>query len=228
MRMSRIVSMLAAVLAGTTLAASGASANLLINGSFESPTISFPFYENYGPTNLGNYGGTSFSGWTITVNNVDIVSQVGGWPAGAADGVQYLDLVGYGSTGGIAQSFATAIGQTYSLSFAYANNPGSTSSAAANVAVLGAPGISSVFTHSISTTNNLGWTIFSGWFIANSTTSVLDFSNTVGRNNGGVLLDAVNVTAVPEPATWGLMLLGFLGVGFVSYRRSNKPAFRVA
>jgi hypothetical protein len=71
--------MLAAVFAVTTFAASGASANLLINGSFESPTISFPFYENYGPTNLGNYGGTSFSGWTITVNNVDIVSQVGGW-----------------------------------------------------------------------------------------------------------------------------------------------------
>lgn len=222
MRMFRIVGIVAAALAGTALAASGASANLLINGSFESPTISFPFYENYGPTNLGNYGGTSFPGWTVTVNNVDIVSQVSGWPAGAADGVQYLDLVGYGSTGGIAQSFATAIGQTYNLSFEYANNPGA-SSAAALVAVLGAPGISSVFSHSISTTNDLGWTTFTGSFVANSTTSLLAFTNTVGGGNAGVLLDAVNVTAaVPEPATWAMMILGFVGVGFVAYRRRNQ------
>ena len=33
-------------------------------------------------------------------------------------------------------------------------------------------------------------------------------------------------SAVPEPSTWAMMILGFLGVGFVSYRRSTKPAFR--
>jgi hypothetical protein len=36
--------------------------------------------------------------------------------------------------------------------------------------------------------------------------------------------------AVPEPATWAMMLLGFLGVGLLAYRKSKKQAlqFRVA
>lgn len=33
-----------------------------------------------------------------------------------------------------------------------------------------------------------------------------------------------NVASVPEPATWGMMLLGFLGIGLV-VRRSRRPVF---
>jgi hypothetical protein len=33
-------------------------------------------------------------------------------------------------------------------------------------------------------------------------------------------------SAVPEPSTWAMMLLGFTGIGFVAYRRKAKPAFR--
>jgi outer membrane lipase/esterase len=32
----------------------------------------------------------------------------------------------------------------------------------------------------------------------------------------------VAVATVPEPATWAMMILGFAGVGFVTYRRSRK------
>lgn len=39
--------------------------------------------------------------------------------------------------------------------------------------------------------------------------------------------DFAAVTAVPEPATWAMMLLGFAGVGFLAYRRKSKPAFRL-
>lgn len=35
-------------------------------------------------------------------------------------------------------------------------------------------------------------------------------------------------SAVPEPSTWAMMILGFVGVGFVSYRRRSKTAFRIA
>jgi PEP-CTERM motif len=29
-------------------------------------------------------------------------------------------------------------------------------------------------------------------------------------------------TAVPEPSTWAMMILGFAGVGFMAYRRRNS------
>jgi hypothetical protein len=40
------------------------------------------------------------------------------------------------------------------------------------------------------------------------------------------LLDGVTFSqdAVPEPATWAMMLLGFASLGFVGYRRAKKRA----
>jgi PEP-CTERM motif len=38
-----------------------------------------------------------------------------------------------------------------------------------------------------------------------------------------------NVSSVPEPSTWAMMILGFMGVGFMAYRRKDKRAgFRFA
>ena len=36
------------------------------------------------------------------------------------------------------------------------------------------------------------------------------------------------LTAVPEPATWALLLLGFAGIGFMGYRRKSKSALMAA
>jgi hypothetical protein len=36
------------------------------------------------------------------------------------------------------------------------------------------------------------------------------------------------VSAVPEPSTWAMLLLGFAGIGFVAYRRKNNHSFRLA
>jgi len=39
----------------------------------------------------------------------------------------------------------------------------------------------------------------------------------------------VGVSAVPEPSTWAMMILGFMGVGFMAYRRKlSGPALRLA
>jgi PEP-CTERM motif len=35
-------------------------------------------------------------------------------------------------------------------------------------------------------------------------------------------------SSVPEPSTWAMMILGFMGVGFMAYRRKNTRAFRIA
>jgi hypothetical protein len=40
--------------------------------------------------------------------------------------------------------------------------------------------------------------------------------------------DNVKVGTVPEPSTWAMMLLGFLGLGFMAYRRKEGSAFRLA
>jgi hypothetical protein len=35
-------------------------------------------------------------------------------------------------------------------------------------------------------------------------------------------------SAVPEPSTWAMMILGFAGIGFMAYRRKSKPALMAA
>jgi hypothetical protein len=35
----------------------------------------------------------------------------------------------------------------------------------------------------------------------------------------------MNVSAVPEPSTWAMMILGFLGVGFMAYRKKDALRF---
>jgi hypothetical protein len=40
--------------------------------------------------------------------------------------------------------------------------------------------------------------------------------------------DITTTSAVPEPSTWAMMLLGFAGIGFMAYRRKSKPALMAA
>jgi hypothetical protein len=44
------------------------------------------------------------------------------------------------------------------------------------------------------------------------------------------LLDSTAIPApsVPEPSTWAMLLLGFVGIGFMAYRRKSKPALMAA
>jgi outer membrane lipase/esterase len=39
-----------------------------------------------------------------------------------------------------------------------------------------------------------------------------------------VIADAFIANAVPEPSTWAMMILGFVGIGFLAYRRRNQSA----
>jgi len=49
-----------------------------------------------------------------------------------------------------------------------------------------------------------------------------------GLGDEGWGIQNVNVSAVPEPSTWAMMIFGFAGVGLMAYRRKLKPAFRLA
>lgn len=221
---TRTASLVAIALTVIALGAASkpARADLIINGGFEFPSIGSTFYQNYGSFTDNPFAGPSFQGWDITLNNVDIVNPIVGWNAPAFEGLQILDLVGYGSTGAIAQSFTTTPGQSYLLTFGYGNNPGS-GPAEANVTVFGSSSLlSALVFHNTSTTGNLNWSTYSTSFVANSETTTLAFNTTIGGNNGGILLDAVAVSAVPEPATWAMMIFGFAGIALMAYRRSRR------
>jgi hypothetical protein len=51
---------------------------------------------------------------------------------------------------------------------------------------------------------------------------------TVGGLNPEDLVLSVTVTQVPEPSTWAMMLAGFAGLGFLSYRASRKTTSAAA
>ena len=52
------------------------------------------------------------------------------------------------------------------------------------------------------------------------------FGQAIGSNGApnGAGVYEVFASAVPEPSTWAMMLIGFFGVGFMAYRRKSKPA----
>src|SRR4029077_7392290 len=66
----------------------------------------------------------------------------------------------------------------------------------------------------------------------------LAFGNGVtGDSNTLFFTDGINgeanglfgsLSAVPEPSTWAMLLLGFAGLGFMTYRRKSKPALMAA
>jgi hypothetical protein len=71
-----------------------------------------------------------------------------------------------------------------------------------------------------------GWMSQSFTYTATSTSEVLSFL-AQGTPNGlppVALLDGVSLTAVPELASWAMMLVGFAGLGFAGYRRTKRSA----
>ncbi len=74
-------------------------------------------------------------------------------------------------------------------------------------------------------------------YVADFTDALYSGSYTVVFNIGGspasippgdTLQVTTTVAAVPEPATWAMMIIGFASVGFLAYRRKSKANFRFA
>ena len=56
--------------------------------------------------------------------------------------------------------------------------------------------------------------------------NTLSFIGTVNADETA-FIDAVSVSPIPESSTWAMTILGFLGVGFLAYRK-KKSTFRFA
>ena len=185
-----------------------AGPNLIINGGFESSTFS-------GSLTTFTAGSTGLTGWTIGQDSVDLINTY--WaPSG---GSYSLDLSG-NYDGTISQSFATVIGQTYTVSFDMAANPDDANDAVKFMQV----GLSQQPVYSFSsvghTHSNMGWTTKTFNFVATDTSSTLHFAS-LQDSAGGVALDNISVTAVPEPETYAMLLAGLGLMGAVARRRRH-------
>ena len=182
------------------LAASFSSANLIVNGSFETPVISAGFQ-----TVLAGSG--ALTGWTVGGTSIDIVSQVFFPTYPARDGNQSIDLSGTPGPGDISQSFATSIGQFYNVYFSGSTNSGSNSM---QVFLNGG------LLYTITTPPQGTWVDYGYMFQASSTTSSIGFGS-LFTGNAGPMVDRVIVErAVPEPAS---VVVLALGAGLLARRR---------
>ena len=68
-------------------------------------------------------------------------------------------------------------------------------------------------------------------FIVNNTLHGI-FGGPTSGNHSAVFFEGTvsfdTVSAVPEPSTWAMMLLGFAGVGFMAHRWKSRPASSAA
>ena len=168
-------------------------------------------------------GSTAITGWTVGGDSVDYIGTY--W--NAQSGSRSVDLSG-NAPGSIFQTFDTVLGQTYQVTFFLgANGDGPPPSKTVGVSATG----NATGNYSVGSTpfppNVTIWSPFSYAFTATGSSTTLTFTST-GTTAYGAALDNVNVTAVPEPAAWTLMILGFGAMGGVIRRRRQQGTFAIA
>jgi choice-of-anchor C domain-containing protein len=194
--------------AALAMLSTSAHAAEFVNGSFEDGDITNPFGVVAGGNN------STIAGWTVLGNSVDYIGNY--WQAN--DGARTIDLNGNGP-GGIAQTFNTVANQAYAITFWLAGNPDN--GPTIKTISVDADGLNAgIFTFDTTGFDkvNMGWKKFTYNFVASSTSTTLAF-NSLSAGSWGAALDNVSVSAVPEPATWAMMLLGFGLIGGAMRRR---------
>lgn len=245
--------LLSTVAAAAAVLAIGTSANafeFVTNGGFENS--SYTQNTEFGGMSGGSYvasqgvtgwtgaGGTAlqfyyFGGTQTTVNPIDRFDDAFDRLQSTANvlspnGGNFVGLDGDSNVaGGISQTInGLVVGESYNLNFNWAaaqlaNRTGATTEQlhitfggqTADTVVL--PNVSGGFT---------GWQNAHFVFTATSTSQTLSFLS-IGTPLGLppiALLDGVSLTAVPEPTTWAMMLLGFGGIGAMIRRRRQTLA----
>jgi hypothetical protein len=186
-KMKRIYTM-SVVAALLGLAATQASANLIVNGSFEDPVA-------FGSGQWNLYY-TSIPGWTpvtsvpIEIGNGDVYSVTGY----IGHNVMELD-----STANVkVDQIFGSLGGSYTLSFLYARR-GGIDAASCTFDVLWNGNLVTGFSPTVSPTST-AMTLFTTTVIG-AAVNTLEFRGTGTQDQLGALVDDVQLVAVPEPTT---------------------------
>ena len=219
------------VLAG---AASQAHANLVVDGDFTNNITASPGFVTY------SAGATLPGGpWYVVSGSVDLIGNYWQSPSGAPGANPPNGSVDFGriSVGSISQTLTTSIGQQYQVSFDLSGNPdgnGTTATPAGNTKSLNvtAAGSSPNFTYltGTNTHSNMQYALETFDFVATTTSTVLTFASAdtpqsfYGPVIGNVAVNPVigGEVVTPLPSTWTMLIAGFVGLGFLAYRGSEK------
>jgi Protein of unknown function (DUF642) len=202
-------------LIGGQVGAASAADNLIINGSFESGTT----LKDGG---WGTYD--SILGWKATKGGKIEVQR--GAAGKAYDGKNLVELDSHNYTKGIEtlgifQDVATTIGKTYSFSFAYSARPNV--QAADNILEVLAGNVFKQKIEAGKGGKQTDWKIFSSQFVANSTTTRLQFNDKGIRNTTlGAYIDDVKMQAVPEPTA--MLGLSIAGMSLLARKKKRQSA----
>lgn len=183
---------------------------ILLNGSFELGPPEFSIHDiDILP------GSTEITGWTVTGGGVDLLED----PWDVLDGIRAIDL-DLRSPGGIEQTFATAIGSSYLVSFWVSGNPEGGDPLKRLRAAAGGVSLDYTFDSTDQAIDALIWQTVAFSFTASQSFSTLSFlSLSSGGSAYGALIDDVRVTAVPEPST---LLLTAAGVAVAVRLRRHR------
>ena len=168
------------------------------------------------PVGFGTIPGVTFSG----ASGVQANGSAFGF-ANATDGTKTAFIQSYNGVGGsisVDLSGLTPL-QRYFVSFDAARRAYSDPTGASNPFSVTVGGVTTLFD-----TTSTAFTPFAFSFIAQGN-DVLKFDGSTLGNDATVGLDSITV-AVPEPATWMMMIAGFGMIGF-GLRSRSKPTVRV-
>lgn len=174
------------------------SANLVLNGGFESSTFTGTGYATYYTNDTG------ITNWIANTRSGDASVDVVGTGFSPYAGSFAVDLAGTPGPGSVKQTLATVAGATYEISFAARTTWPGTSS----VIELGFGSAAGT----VNTTTN--WEIYT-WTVTatGSSTDLLLGTQLANTTNGNLFIDEVSVVeVVPEPASLALVGIGALGL----------------
>lgn len=172
--------------------------------------------------------GQSFGGgaWNVTSGSVDEIGTY--WQAPAA-GQGSLDLSG-DTNGAISQALSgLSLGSSYAVTFALSGNPDGVPMIK-NLQV-SIDGQSQTFTFNDSGISRSAMNYLTETFDFTYTgeSNLLSFASIDNPDSAyGPVIGNIEISAVPEPSTWAMMILGFLGIGFMAYRHKDGASVRLA